>query len=68
MSTQTNEITLGSFTSLSRRQVRIVPPTFSLCIVGSKYPESHLFCNNNGCLEWKEKKVVHSIFLPLAGM
>ena len=47
---------------------RTVSPILSLCTVGSKYPKSHLFCNNNGCLEWKEKKVVHSIFLPLGGM
>lgn len=56
MSTQTNEFTLGSFTSRSRRQLRIVPPTLSLCTVGSKYPKSHLFCNNNVYLEWKGKE------------
>lgn len=68
MSTQTNEFTLGSLTSLSGRQLRIVSPILSLCTIGSKYPKSHLFCNNNGFLEWRKKKVVHSIFLPLAGM
>lgn len=68
MSSQTNEFTLGSLTCLSGRQQRIVLPILSLCTVGIKYPKSHLLYNNNGCLERKEKKVVPSIFLPIAGM